>query len=439
MVCGDGVVDPNERCDGDCPSECSPPEPLSCTRSVLVGAGCQLRCEVQPIGCLDGDGCCLPGCAEQDSDCAVGPLALDPSFGGGDGFQDHYAEIAQREHPTGHAQWLEIDSQGGLVFGSGSSNAVYKLTPQGERDLSFGDEGRFGSQSIRQLSGLTIDAEDRVLISGTVQPRRVVVRSAGVERYTASGQPDPQWDLESAFFEAPHALATQTVTSKDGRVFQLAYQGEGESLELLVRAHSEDGRLDPSFGEMGVFARFQEPDLRPFWRLRYSDTVDRLFVQISTGFYLRLKADGTQEGPLVELLLDEASEAAGRLRMVRGQLWLTGESQDGVWFSPIPTDPATDVSFSQPVIYLPPHVRNAEAIAVGPRGQIIVGGRTAEGAIVMRLGLDGAPIAESAIIELPSSNRGAFLFRACRFQTEERVVCAGESGSRLLIARFIAR
>lgn len=358
---------------------------------MLVGAGCQLRCEVQPIGCLDGDGCCLPGCAEQDSDCAVGPLALDPSFGGGDGFQDHYAEIDQRERPAGHAQWLEID------------------------------------------------AEDRVLISGTVQPRRVRVRSAGVERFTASGQPDPQWDLGSAFFEAPHALATQTVTSKDGRVCQLAYQGEGETLELLVRAHLEDGRLDPSFGEMGVFARFQEPDLRPFWRLRYSDTVDRLFVQISTGFYLRLKADGTQEGPLVELLLNEASEAAGRLRMVRGQLWLTGESPDGVWFSPIPTDPATDVSFSQPVIYLPLHVRNAEAIAVGPRGQIIVGGRTAEGAIVMRLGLDGAPIAESAIIELPSSNRGAFLFRACRFQTEERVVCAGESGARLLIARFVAR
>ena len=81
--CNNGVVDAAEKCDpaiaegaaGACPATCAAADacmpvqlqgdPLQCSAECVAGA---------PVtACLDGDGCCAPGCSEaDDSDCTPG-------------------------------------------------------------------------------------------------------------------------------------------------------------------------------------------------------------------------------------------------------------------------------------------------------------------------------------------------------------------------------
>ena len=79
-TCGNGTLDPIETCDpaiatgaGACPSSCSS---RACTTATLIGAAetCTAECIVEPVGCVDGDGCCTAGCtSDTDSDCSDGP------------------------------------------------------------------------------------------------------------------------------------------------------------------------------------------------------------------------------------------------------------------------------------------------------------------------------------------------------------------------------
>ncbi|MFC1482450.1 DUF4215 domain-containing protein [Myxococcota bacterium] len=70
-VCGNGVTEPPESCDGDCPTSCDDGDP--CTSDQLLGdtATCDATCLNEPIvACQHGDGCCVAGCnALQDDDC----------------------------------------------------------------------------------------------------------------------------------------------------------------------------------------------------------------------------------------------------------------------------------------------------------------------------------------------------------------------------------
>lgn len=70
-VCGNGVKEPGEICDGDCPSECNKVD--TCTIGTLSGSAesCDAVCIYQSITeCADGDGCCPDGCNyTMDSDC----------------------------------------------------------------------------------------------------------------------------------------------------------------------------------------------------------------------------------------------------------------------------------------------------------------------------------------------------------------------------------
>jgi len=72
--CGNGSVDPGERCDGNCPSSC-PASNDACSPLRLVGSrdSCDAECVPEPIRqCRNGDGCCAPGCnANNDDDCSA--------------------------------------------------------------------------------------------------------------------------------------------------------------------------------------------------------------------------------------------------------------------------------------------------------------------------------------------------------------------------------
>jgi len=70
-TCGNGIIDPGETCDGDCPMRCDDGNP--CTIDSMIGsaATCTAECEFQMIRvCFDGDGCCGAGCnSSSDNDC----------------------------------------------------------------------------------------------------------------------------------------------------------------------------------------------------------------------------------------------------------------------------------------------------------------------------------------------------------------------------------
>lgn len=86
-LCGNGQIDPGESCDPmasgaeRCPTEC-PDAELSCATIELVGTGCQARCEVRPVACVNDDGCCTLGCnSANDNDCTniCGDDVTDPN------------------------------------------------------------------------------------------------------------------------------------------------------------------------------------------------------------------------------------------------------------------------------------------------------------------------------------------------------------------------
>jgi hypothetical protein len=70
--CGNGTIDANETCDGNCPVSCN--DGLACTADLATGsiASCSYSCAYAPVTpCTAGDGCCPAGCAGMDSDCSA--------------------------------------------------------------------------------------------------------------------------------------------------------------------------------------------------------------------------------------------------------------------------------------------------------------------------------------------------------------------------------
>jgi MYXO-CTERM domain-containing protein len=86
--CGDGKLDPGEKCDtaipqgqlGACPTFCNDNNP--CTKDFISGTACNTACSFVAITTpIHGDGCCPPGASSAtDSDCApaCGNGVLDP-------------------------------------------------------------------------------------------------------------------------------------------------------------------------------------------------------------------------------------------------------------------------------------------------------------------------------------------------------------------------
>ena len=72
-ICGNGVLEGGELCDGDCPIACEAPS--ACAEALLTGSSetCDAQCSFVAIDvCASGDGCCAPDCdANSDSDCSA--------------------------------------------------------------------------------------------------------------------------------------------------------------------------------------------------------------------------------------------------------------------------------------------------------------------------------------------------------------------------------
>jgi len=82
-VCGNGIVEENETCDGNCPTTCN--DNNACTSDMLTGSPqtCDVECVSVPINsCRNGDGCCPAGCTSQnDNDCVCNPTTSCQTLG----------------------------------------------------------------------------------------------------------------------------------------------------------------------------------------------------------------------------------------------------------------------------------------------------------------------------------------------------------------------
>ena len=82
-ICGNGLIERGEFCDGLCPTAASQCEDfIACTRSTLVASPCGMRCSFELIlAAANGDGCCPVGAtARNDNDCTpdCGNLVIEP-------------------------------------------------------------------------------------------------------------------------------------------------------------------------------------------------------------------------------------------------------------------------------------------------------------------------------------------------------------------------
>lgn len=72
-TCGNGLLDPGEACDFDCPTDCDTGN--KCLVGRLEGSAdeCSATCKQERVtACENGDGCCADGCsAENDDDCSA--------------------------------------------------------------------------------------------------------------------------------------------------------------------------------------------------------------------------------------------------------------------------------------------------------------------------------------------------------------------------------
>ncbi|MBC7173096.1 MAG: hypothetical protein H5U40_11735, partial [Polyangiaceae bacterium] len=82
-LCGNGVVDPGETCDVDCPTRCELPN--LCQKSALDGSpgACNVACGAPEdiTVCIGGDGCCPAGCTSgNDYDCSFSAVVVGADF-----------------------------------------------------------------------------------------------------------------------------------------------------------------------------------------------------------------------------------------------------------------------------------------------------------------------------------------------------------------------
>jgi hypothetical protein len=70
-ACGNGVVEPGERCDGDCPMACYATSTCMTPTQTGSAATCDVHCTEAPTtSCTSFDGCCPSGCYYAiDRDC----------------------------------------------------------------------------------------------------------------------------------------------------------------------------------------------------------------------------------------------------------------------------------------------------------------------------------------------------------------------------------
>lgn len=195
--------------------------------------------------------------------------SLDPSFG-------DRGVVRPQWWGSGPITGVAIDGVGRIVLGGGSQSstafpnppdpglltgedlAVARLLANGEPDGSFATNGLLtvdgGNRGTDQGSGLAIDAQGRILLSGTVDYGSPESRLAAL-RVTAAGAPDPSFgggDGIASFDSSETSAGEAIAVDSRGRVAVAGTATLAGDSAFAVVLFDSSGQPDPSFGEGGL-------------------------------------------------------------------------------------------------------------------------------------------------------------------------------------------
>ena len=198
---------------------------------------------VQPDGKI-----VVAGRTSKNDDGAVWRLlpsgARDLTFGGGDGFvpvdsgaDEMLADVA-------------IAPDGAIVVVGRTTvrgqATIYRLTPSGEFDATFDQDGALGIGGASSLAtAVVVQPDGRILVAGYFTPADGLV----VRRLTVGGAPDVTFGGgDGAATISSNAHADDLALQSDGRIVVAGRVYGPDGSDTLAVRYTEDGTVDPSFG-----------------------------------------------------------------------------------------------------------------------------------------------------------------------------------------------
>lgn len=178
--------------------------------------------------------------------------ALDTSFGGGDGLFTHKINSSDRVND------MAIDSLGNIIlvgktFISGEADdlAVWKITPSGVLDTTFGGGNGYvthrtgsGSSYYEEGHSVTIDANDNIIVSGST-----VANGAAIWKFTSTGVLDTSFGGGNGFvLNATFSYANGVTVDENDNIYTA---GNGGGIKVVK--YDSNGNLDSSFSGDGSF------------------------------------------------------------------------------------------------------------------------------------------------------------------------------------------
>lgn len=170
--------------------------------------------------------------------------------------------------------WLLADSS--RIF-------LGRLMPDGQVDSSFGQGGFIYTElsekcAVSSLGDMVVDSQGRIIVGGYPGVFQVQCNegeyTTRILRYLPDGQPDASFGNQGmrVIFSKPSAFAQYYEASvqllhldADGRLLVIGQQNLDQL--LMARLWAEDGRLDSSFANKGIyFARTKPLSRIPKWR-----------------------------------------------------------------------------------------------------------------------------------------------------------------------------
>jgi hypothetical protein len=195
--CGNGVVDPGETCDGNCPTSCAAStDPCKPNRLTGSASSCNAACAAAPITtCVTGDGCCptgvSPACTSaQDAECTVSPCST----------CEHAAHNGNRNCPDGRSRCENL--QGVTPSTAPQPNVPKALLCQEIVDCIHSSHCAQNFNVTDCLCGT--DADPNVCFNGTFAA--LPASAACKDLIAAGGESTLMSDLASRFSDPTYAI-----------------------------------------------------------------------------------------------------------------------------------------------------------------------------------------------------------------------------------------
>jgi uncharacterized delta-60 repeat protein len=128
---------------------------------------------------------------------------------------------------------------------AGDSTVLFKLTPSGRIDLSFGRNGFAVTDEMTPRSALVVQADGSIVVGGGRHDR------SSLRRFTAKGVLDTSFGVDIEF---NHPVGDNSPSAKPFMALEVQPSGRLLALgvdEETIRAFTPDGKVDGSFGDEG--------------------------------------------------------------------------------------------------------------------------------------------------------------------------------------------